>query len=610
MFVLLAGSPARAATVTIAWDQNSESDLAGYVVQYGTAAGKYSQTIDVGNKTSWTLPNAEVGRTYYFTVQAYNVNGQRSAMAKEVTAAIPGSPIASGPVAPPFGVMDTPLDNVTGVTGSLAVTGWALAQAGGATVRIYRDPVAGEPHALILIGDAVFIEGARPDVATAYPGLPGNTKAGWGHLLLTNMLPNRGTGTYRLHAIATDAHNVQTLLGSRTITCANSSAIRPFGAIDTPPQGGTVYGSVYNNFGWVLSPGKRRADPTGGGSVTVLIDGVPAGEPGGWTNRSDLTTVFGTADYAGIGKAAGVFTFDTTKLSNGLHTIAWAVHDNQLPPASDGIGSRYFMVSNGGGATRMVAASTSATSTAPSLDLNTQIVSAPREYQPLLARRGFNLETPFRRITPATDGRITVQGEELDRFELRTEGQAWTAGYMRFGDSTLPLPIGSRLDAGTGAFTWQPGVGFVGTYDFVFVRWSGGTAVTAQDVRIVLNPKASGRVGPQVVIDVPAAGTASPDDILVAGWAIDRDAETGTGISTLHVWAYPADGSAPVFVGAASTGGRRPDVAAIHGDQFRDAGYGLVVRGLPHGDYRLAVFAWSTVTGGWVPARTVAVTVR
>ena len=31
-----------------------------------------------------------------------------------------------------------------------------------------------------------------------------------------------------------------------------------------------------------------------------------------------------------------------------------------------------------------------------------------------------------------------------------------------------PLPIGAHLDADTGRFTWNPGAGFVGTYDFVF----------------------------------------------------------------------------------------------------------------------------------------------
>jgi hypothetical protein len=34
------------------------------------------------------------------------------------------------------------------------------------------------------------------------------------------------------------------------------------------------------------------------------------------------------------------------------------------------------------------------------------------------------------------------------------------------------------------------------------------------------------------------------------------------------------------------------------------------VNGLPHGNYDLAVFAWSSVSGGFVPAKVVRVTVR
>jgi hypothetical protein len=69
-------------------------------------------------------------------------------------------------------------------------------------------------------------------------------------------------------------------------------------------------------------------------------------------------------------------------------------------------------------------------------------------------------------------------------------------------------------------------------------------------------------------------------------------------------------GGPPVFLGQAVYGGGRPDVAAIHGDQFRDSGFGLVVQGLAHGNYDLAVFAWSAVSGAFVPAQVVRVTAR
>ena len=36
------------------------------------------------------------------------------------------------------------------------------------------------------------------------------------------------------------------------------------------------------------------------------------------------------------------------------------------------------------------------------------------------------------------------------------------------------LPAGAFLDRKLGQFFWQPGAGFVGTYNLVFVRASGG----------------------------------------------------------------------------------------------------------------------------------------
>jgi hypothetical protein len=449
-------------------------------------------------------------------------------------------------------------------------------------------------------------------VAAAYQDMPGNTRAGWGYLLLTNMLPNRGNGSYRLHAIAVDGDGLRTPLGTRTITCTNATATRPFGAIDTPEQGGQVSGTV-NNFGWVLSPGNRRADPTGGGSVTVLIDGIAVGSPTGWTTRSDLTSLFPASEYAGVNRALGVYTFDSSRFTNGVHTIVWAVTDNQ--GNSEGIGSRFFTISNGPGLTLDGAASAGAASVtaeatvAPPVTLETEVAATVRDASPIRARRTFNLKAPYKRVSPDADGQATIQGEELDRIELQL-GPGPHAGYLRVGNKLSPLPIGSRLDESTGAFTWQPGAAFVGTYDFVFVRSESGTPVAARDVRVVLNPKSSGRVGPQVVIDTPGAHHPVGRAFVVAGWAVDLDAEAGTGIDTLHVWAYPANGAEPIFLGATAYGGRRPDVGALFGSRYTESGYGLVVRDLAAGDYHIAVFAWSTATGGFVPAKTVPVSVR
>ena len=512
----------------------------------------------------------------------------------------------TGASAAPFGAIDTPLEGAAGVVGSIAVTGWALDDLGVSQVRIVRNAVAGEGGGDIFLGIANIVEGARPDVATSFPGAPKGTAAGWGYLLLTNFLPNQGNGTFTLSAYADDVDGHSTLLGSRTITCTNSVATTPFGAIDTPGQGDTVSGSV-NNFGWVLSPGSRRADPTSGGIVNVFIDGAPVGVPGGWAARPDLQTLFPIGSYSGVDNALGVFTFDSTLLTNGVHTLAWGVTDNQGGGA--GVGSRYFTVSNGSGLTTGVAQGFSSdVAQGFSPDVAQGFSPAPTSRPEGLryaisGRRGYDLDAPYQTHTPGSDGRVTVQSEEIDRIELllgRSESGRQFEGALRVGNSLEPLPIGSRIDAATGTFTWQPGPGFVGAYDLVFT-----SGESRRDVRIVLNPKQSNRAGPQIVID-----RASPD---VAGWAVDLASRVDSGIGAIHVWAYPVVNERrgdPIFVGVAAYGGARPDVAALHGERFNNSGYGLVVRGLAPGAYDLAVFAYSTVTGGFGPAQTVRIDVK
>jgi hypothetical protein len=181
---------------------------------------------------------------------------------------------------------------------------------------------------------------------------------------------------------------------------------------------------------------------------------------------------------------------------------------------------------------------------------------------------------------------------------------------LRTSDGLSPLPVGSHLEPATGVFTWAPGVGFVGTYDFVFTRLAGERPVARQDVQIVIAPKGSGSIGAQVVIDTPRSQQDVEQPFVLAGWSADLSATQGTGVATLHVWAYPLSGGPPVFLGATSYGSTRPDVAAVHGERFAGSGFELHVQGLPHGNYDLALFAWSTVTGGFVPAKVVRATVR
>jgi hypothetical protein len=75
---------ANSAQVTLAWDPNTDPDLAGYKVYYGLLSDQYSNSVDVGNQTSYTLSNLPDGKTYYMAATTYDREGYESDFSNEV----------------------------------------------------------------------------------------------------------------------------------------------------------------------------------------------------------------------------------------------------------------------------------------------------------------------------------------------------------------------------------------------------------------------------------------------------------------------------------------------------------------------------------------------
>jgi IPT/TIG domain len=463
-------SPAQTVNIAQIGTQNpvtwtATSDLPWLTVSPTSGSGPAA--LSIGVQYASTVPPAGSASVS----GAITVTYTGSATATSTVSARLNLPAAS---TPPTGTMDTPAAGATGLQGSIAVTGWAVDDIMVDRVELWRDLQPGEPtvpfvntsdtsdprNGKVLIGNATFVSGARPDIEALYPTMPLNSRGGWGYMLLTWGLWNQGNGTYTLYAFAFDAEGQVATLGQKTIGVANALANKPFGAIDTPAVGGNASGTTVN-FGWALTPnsggpaGTTCTVPATG--VQVTIDSGPLQPVVFGDARSDIAGAF--AGFTNSAAAGGHFTFDTTALANGVHSIAWLVTDDCN--RADGVGSRFFTVQNASvvaapavvGAIRAAAGATRA---------------APLEsVDPIVVARGFG-ELGVT-VHPDSTGQRVILLKQDERVEVRLPNGYDEAWQLALGDRRA-LPIGATWDPASHTFTWQPAPGFLGDYEILFVR--------------------------------------------------------------------------------------------------------------------------------------------
>ncbi len=85
MTLIVPAGTGHSAQVSLAWDANTEPNLAGYKVYYGTASQNYGWVLDVGKVTTFTVTGLTDGLTYYFAATAYNTSNLESAYSGEVS---------------------------------------------------------------------------------------------------------------------------------------------------------------------------------------------------------------------------------------------------------------------------------------------------------------------------------------------------------------------------------------------------------------------------------------------------------------------------------------------------------------------------------------------
>jgi hypothetical protein len=91
--LLLAYASALAASVKLAWDPNTEEDIAGYRIWQAISSGAYitPAVADVEHPTTnATVTGLVARRTYYFVATAYNTSDLESGYSNEVSYTVPG----------------------------------------------------------------------------------------------------------------------------------------------------------------------------------------------------------------------------------------------------------------------------------------------------------------------------------------------------------------------------------------------------------------------------------------------------------------------------------------------------------------------------------------
>jgi len=445
---------------------NTGTGTIDWTITENTGWLSISQTLGSGDGsiTVEVNPSGFATGSYSASIQVEAINAFNSPQFVNINLDIKTSSNSS----PPFGAFDTPIDGTAGVRGAIPVTGWVLDDIEATAVKIYKEPGEGiistEESELIHIGDAVFVEGARPDVEQAYPNYPLHYRAGWGYMLLTNSLPSLGNGTFRLHAVAYDKDGFSVPLGVKTIHCDNVNSVKPFGSIDEPAQGAEFSGSSWI-FGWVLTP-QPNFIPADGSTINIWVDGLYIGHPVYNQFRADIAAVF--PDYANSNGAVGSFLLDTTTYENGVHTLSWSARDSA--GNTEGIGSRYFRILNDGISSRLSTLSRQQNrDTRVSVSFEDVRTRKP-SLNPILIKKGYAKGEVPEMATSDPYGIIHLNIQEVERVELSLGEGSDFQGFLIVGEKLKSLPIGSSLNRKSGVFTWQPGPGFIGEYDLVFVK--------------------------------------------------------------------------------------------------------------------------------------------
>ncbi len=385
--------------------------------------------------------------------------------------------------------IDSPSANSGPFSGMAAFGGWALDN--NSAIGSVGVTVDGVPY-----GDAAYGFG-RPDVCAVFPNRPGCPNVGWNFLIDTTEL---GDGTHTLgitgNPVIGQSYTATMQFKVANMATANDSTRV---AIDRPSSQSPAFSGIASFGGWAINDGTAITN------VQVSIDGQLKANANYGGNRPDVCVVY--PNRPGCPSVGWDYAFDTTQLTNGMHTVEITATSASGQRAT---ASAAFTISN-------------AVNSGPTIVTIAQPNTTSLPYAGIARFSGSAMNQNGNAITGVS---VTINGVPYGTATLTSGTWSYLLDTTQLPDGTYTLGVTATAAGGSQA---------IGSATFSIANWSTG------------NPM-------HVHIDTPTASSAPLSGFAhFAGWAVDDNGP----VTAVFI---AIDG---IPFGAAGYGGTaRPDVCA------------------------------------------------
>ena len=227
-----------AASLLVTWIANTDSDLAGYKVYYGTQPGTYGTIADVQKATSYQISNVQNGSTYYVVVTSYDNSGNESSHSTEISAYIP---------------VAVPATDTTAPTGSVVInSGAATSTTSAVTLTLSSSDTGGTVTGMKISNDGVSYSSEVAYATSRTWTLSSGTGNKTVYVLFKDAAGNwmKSPATDTIQVTDTTAPTGSVVINSGAATASTNIVILTLNASDA---GGTVTGMKFSNDGVIYS---------------------------------------------------------------------------------------------------------------------------------------------------------------------------------------------------------------------------------------------------------------------------------------------------------------------------------------------------------------------